>query len=283
MVVKTGFKPDYEYFAAKGYRMQGDGPFALAVVCLPRAKGEARALMAQAMTAAMIVVDGQKTDGVETMLKDCKALGLSVGAALSKAHGKLALVSPGPALAAWAAEPQIVAGGFETLPSVFSADGPDRGSELLAAALPAKLPGRVADFGAGWGFLSRAILAQDSVKELDLIEAEADALECAKRNITDPRARFFWADATTFKPAKLWECVVMNPPFHVGRDADAGLGMAFIKAAHRGLTPSGSLLLVANRHLPYEPLLRQLFKQVEEIGGDSAFRLFRAAAPIRAR
>ena len=142
---------------------------------------------------------------------------------------------------------------------------------------------RVADFGAGWGFLSRAILAQDSVKELDLIEAEADALECAKRNITDPRARFFWADATTFKPAKLWECVVMNPPFHVGRDADAGLGMAFIKAAHRGLTPSGSLLLVANRHLPYEPLLRQLFKQVEEIGGDSAFRLFRAAAPIRAR
>ena len=283
MVVKTGFKPDYEYFAAKGYRMQGDGPFALAVVCLPRAKGEARALMAQAMTAAMIVVDGQKTDGVETMLKDCKALGLSVGPALSKAHGKLALVTPGPALAAWAAEPQIVAGGFETLPSVFSADGPDRGSELLAAALPAKLPGRVADFGAGWGFLSRAILAQDSVKELDLIEAEADALDCAKRNITDPRARFFWADATTFKPAKLWECVVMNPPFHVGRDVDAGLGMAFIKAAHRGLTPSGSLLLVANRHLPYEPLLRQLFKQVEEIGGDSAFRLFRAAAPIRAR
>jgi hypothetical protein len=49
VVVKTGFKPDYEYFAAKGYRMQGDGPFALAVVCLPRAKGEARALMAQAM------------------------------------------------------------------------------------------------------------------------------------------------------------------------------------------------------------------------------------------
>lgn len=283
VVVKTGFKPDYDYFAAKGYRMQGDGPFALAVVCLPRAKAEARALMAQAMTAAMIVVDGQKTDGVETMLKDCKALGLSVGAALSKAHGKLALVTPGPALAGWAAVPQIVAGGFETLPSVFSADGPDRGSELLAAALPAKLPGRVADFGAGWGFLSRAILAQDSVKELDLIEAEADALECAKRNITDPRARFFWADATTFKPAKLWECVVMNPPFHIGRDADAGLGMAFIKAAHRGLTPSGSLLLVANRHLPYEPLLRQLFKQVEEIGGDSAFRLFRAAAPIRAR
>ena len=283
VVVKTGFKPDYEYFAAKGYRMQGDGPFALAVVCLPRAKAEARSLMAQTMTAAMIVVDGQKTDGVETMLKDCKALGLSVGAALSKAHGKLALVTPGPALAAWAAAPQIVAGGFETLPSVFSADGPDRGSELLAAALPAKLPGRVADFGAGWGFLSRAILAQDTVKELDLIEAEADALECAKRNITDPRARFFWADATTFKPAKLWECVVMNPPFHIGRDADAGLGMAFIKAAHRGLTPSGSLLLVANRHLPYEPLLRQLFKQVEEIGGDSAFRLFRAAAPIRAR
>ena len=33
---------------------------------------------------------------------------------------------------------------------------PDRGSALLAAALPAKLGGKVVDLGAGWGYLSRA-------------------------------------------------------------------------------------------------------------------------------
>lgn len=281
VVVKTGFKPDHDYFAAQGYRMEGAGT--LAIVCVPRAKSEARALMAEAVGADLIVVDGQKTDGVETLLKDCKALGLAVGEALSKAHGKLAVVKPGPALAEWAAKPLQVEGGFQTLPAVFSADGPDAGSVLLAAALPAKLGARVADLGAGWGYLSRAILLREGVKELDLVEAEAEALACAQANIPDPRAKFHWADATTFKPVRFWDSVVMNPPFHTAREADAGLGMAFIKAAHRGLSPSGSLWMVANRHLPYDKLLVTLFKQVEEIGGDKAFRVTRASYPIRAR
>ena len=281
LVVKTGFKPDHDYFAAQGYRTEGSG--ALAIVCVPRAKAEARALMAEAIGADLIVVDGQKTDGVETLLKDCKALGLEVGEALSKAHGKLAVVKPGPALALWAAKPLQVEGGFQTLPAVFSADGPDRGSALLAAALPAKLGARVADLGAGWGYLSRAILTREGVKELDLVEAEAEALACAKVNISDARAKFHWADATTFKPARFWDAVVMNPPFHTVRETDTGLGMAFIKAAQRGLSPSGSLWMVANRHLPYDKLLVSLFKQVEEIGGDKAFRVTRASYPIRTR
>ncbi|GLS87507.1 MFS transporter [Cypionkella aquatica] len=293
VVVKTGFKPDHDYFAAQGYRMQSTAPaapvpaqtspVALAIVCVPRAKAEARALLAEAMAADLIVVDGQKTDGVETLLKDCKALGLQVGEALSKAHGKLALITPAPALAAWTAQPSVVAGDFKTLPAVFSADGPDRGSELLVAALPVKLGNRVADLGAGWGYLSRAILSRDGVKELDLVEAEADALTCAQLNIPDPRARFHWADATSFKPARFWDAVVMNPPFHTAREADANLGMGFIKAAQRGLSPSGSLYMVANRHLPYDKLLVTLFKQVEEIGGDKSFRVVRASYPIRTR
>jgi len=167
-----------------------------------------------------------------------------------------------------------VEGGFVTRPGVFSADGSDRGSVLLAAALPEKIKGHVADLGAGWGYLSRAILAHDGVKSLDLVEADREALDCARENITDPRAVFHWADATSFKPARPWDVVVMNPPFHTSRAADPELGAAFIRAAHRGLLPSGSLWLVANRHLPYDRILTPLFRNVEDIG---------AAYPIRAR
>src|SRR3990167_6415299 len=103
VVVRTGFKPDYDYFKAQGYRMESDAKAGLAVVCLPRAKREARALLAQSAAGladgGLIVVDGQKTDGVDTILKDCRALGLHVGEALGKAHGRLAVVTPGPALA----------------------------------------------------------------------------------------------------------------------------------------------------------------------------------------
>ena len=281
VVVQTGFKPDYDYFAAQGYRM-GPAEAAVAIVCVPRAKAEARAMMAQAMGAALIVVDGQKTDGIESLLKDCKALGLQVGEALSKAHGKLAIVTPGPQLAAWAAVASEV-DGFRTLPGVFSADAPDRGSVLLVQALPAKMPARVADLGAGWGYLSRAVLAHATVQSLDLIEAEAVALDCARKNVIDPRAQFIWADALAYKTLKPWDMVVMNPPFHAGREAEASLGMGFIKAAHRGLVPSGQLFMVANRHLPYDKLLVSLFKQVEVIASDSAFTVTRAAYPIRGK
>jgi 16S rRNA (guanine1207-N2)-methyltransferase len=153
----------------------------------------------------------------------------------------------------------------------------------LAEALPAKLPSRVIDLGAGWGYLGRAILARDGVKALDLVEADAHALACARQNVTDPRARFHWADAMTFRPDHLADAVVMNPPFHLGRDADPALGIGFLQAARRMLAPSGTLWLVANRTLPYLQPLAALFREVEDIGGSAAFRLIRASGPVRMR
>lgn len=286
VVVLTGFKPDHDHFAALGYRMAGDGPFAAGLVCLPRAKAQARGMLALASGAvvpgAAVAVDGQKTDGVDAVFKECRAVMPGIADPLSKAHGKLFTFPAGRAPADWMAGRHLTQG-FVTEPGVFSADGIDRASALLAAALPAELPARVADLGAGWGYLGRAVLARAGVAHLDVVEAEQAALNCARANLPDPRAVFHWVDATTFRPDRLWGGVVMNPPFHQGRAADPALGAAFIKAAHWGLAPDGTLWLVANRHLPYGPVLSSLFRSVEEIGGDAAFRLTRASAPIRAR
>jgi 16S rRNA (guanine1207-N2)-methyltransferase len=75
------------------------------------------------------------------------------------------------------------------------------------------------------------------------------------------------------------DLVVMNPPFHQGRAAQPALGVAFIQAAAAMLAPSGSLWMVANRHLPYEGALAAAFREVEEVGGTPAFKLFRATGP----
>jgi 16S rRNA (guanine1207-N2)-methyltransferase len=283
LVVLTGFKPDHDHFAQR-YAVEPAPPYAAALVCLPRAKAEARALIAQAaaevVPGGVIAVDGQKTDGADAVLKDLRGR-VALSDSLSKAHGKLATFAAGPGLADWAAQPTMIDGGFQTLPGVFSADGPDRGSMLLAAALPAKLGPKVADLGAAWGYLSRAVLARDSVKRLEVVEAEAAALACARINLPDERARFHWADATTFRPENLVETVVCNPPFHTGRDADPALGAAFIRAAKRMLAPDGVLWLVANRHLPYDAVLAEAFLEVEDVGGDGAFRVIRARKPRR--
>lgn len=285
--VVTGFRPDFDWFAARGFRVveRAEGPYAAAVVCLPRAKAQGRALVALADSAVApggpVAVDGQKTDGVDALLKELRGR-VVLSEALSKAHGKMAVFAAGAGLGDWADSPAEVQG-FRTVAGVFSADGIDRGSALLVAALPAEMKGKVADFGAGWGYLSRAVLERAGVKECHLVEAEVEALDCARVNITDARAEFHWADATTVRLPKLMEHVVMNPPFHAGRDADPALGLAFIAAAALALAPDGTLWLVANRHLPYHAALGSLFREVQEIGGDGAFRVTRAAFPVRAR
>jgi len=283
VTVVTGFKPDHDHFA-KLYFVTPAPPYAAAIVCLPRSREAARALIAQAAAevapGGVVVVDGQKTDGIDTALKDLRAR-VDLSESLAKAHGKLASFAAGPDLSDWAARPRQIEGGFQTLPGVFSADGADRGSMLLASALPAKFGGRVADLGAGWGYLARAILVYPGVRRLDLVEAEADALACARVNVTDDRARFHWADATGFRPDTLLDVVVMNPPFHHGRDADPGLGAAFIQAARRMLAPNGALWLVANRHLPYDAALTDAFLEHREVAGDGAFRVIHATKPRR--
>jgi 16S rRNA (guanine1207-N2)-methyltransferase len=281
-----GFRPDHDALAARGIAVTPElpeGPFAAAILCLPRSRAQARALVAAACAVTEpggpVAVDGQKDDGIDSLLKDIRARA-PVGEPLAKAHGRLAVFPAGPGFADWQDTPRDI-GGFVTRAGVFSADGPDPGSALLADALPAELKGRGVDLGAGWGFLSRAVLRRDGVKALDLVEADHSALACARANLPDPRAAFHWADATRFRPARPADFVVMNPPFHTGRAADPALGQAFLAAAAAMLAADGTLWLVANRALPYALPLSTLFRQVEDLPGSPAYRLTRASHPIR--
>ncbi len=276
------FRPDHDDAAARGLAVSvtPEGHYAAALVVLPRTKALARGLLAaaRAVTDGPIIVDGQKTDGADSLLREIRARA-ETGEPLAKAHGKIFEVRGGD-FAEWRSDPREVAG-FRVPSGAFSADGPDPASVALAAALPKRLGSEVADLGAGWGYLSREILTRDGVTTLHLVEAGHDALDCARVNIPDPRARFHWQDARGFRPPRPLDTVVTNPPFHKGRRADASLGRAFIAAAGGMLKPSGALWLVANRHLPYEETLRATFREVREAGGDGAFKIVHAARPVR--
>ncbi|NRP13822.1 Ribosomal RNA small subunit methyltransferase C [Aliiroseovarius sp. xm-m-379] len=275
--------PAHATWQAQGWSVSPTLPaqdIAAAIICVPRAKALAQAWAAEASKAAqggLIVLDGQKTDGIDSLLKLLKKRASPDGV-MSKAHGKIAWLH-GADLSDWAAKDTVIAGDFITRPGVFSADGIDKGSAALIEALPQTLSGRVADLGAGWGYLSRHILAQDAVEHLDLIEANATALDCARRNITDPRAHFLWGDATTYLAKAPYDTVVSNPPFHTGRKGDPDLGRAFIQTAAKILKGAGQFIMVANRHLPYEDTLAQYFRDVSEIGGTSGFKVIRATRP----
>lgn len=283
-----GFKPDFDFWEERGYRAltSPQGPFSLAIVFLPRAKDAMRARVAMACecTEGLVVLDGLKTDGIDSLYKELRKRA-PVSAAFSKAHGKTFSLAANADLSNWKAPetPREVAPGFVTIPGVFSAQGIDKGSAVLAEALPAKLPANLADLGSGWGWLSAQILGRDGVASLDMIEADHAAYSCAKQNAKDPRAKHHWQDVTRFSPAKLYDGIITNPPFHTSRNADPAIGRAFLSAGAKMLHPGGHLWAVANRHLPYEVILSELFLEVSEIAGTPSFKVLHARRPRRSK
>ena len=168
--------------------------------------------------------------------------------------------------------------GFTMQAGIFSSDHIDPGSQLLADHLPAHLHGNVADLGAGWGFLSDAVLKRcPKIQRLDLFEADARALECARRNLASyPRAiTYHWHDVTTGLP-EVYDVIVMNPPFHTGQATDVDLGRAFLKVAAASLRRGGKLLLVANRQLPYEAALEASGLAWRKIAEDRIYKILSA-------
>ena len=166
--------------------------------------------------------------------------------------------------------------GLCTQPGIFSWDRLDPGSALLIANLPA-LKGRGADLGCGLGVLARAVLRSEAVTDLALIDIDRRAVEMARRNVADPRARVRWSDLRASDPALArLDFVVMNPPFHDGGGEDQALGRGFIARAAEALRPGGTLWLTANAHLPYEAPLRAAFRTVETVATAGGYKLFEA-------
>lgn len=276
-------------FTESGFRVVAvpEGPYAMAILSLPRAKTAAQAALAEIVpiTRGPTVIDGQKTDGVESVQRELTQRAI-LGEVLVKAHGRM-FAATNIDCTGWDAVPDHVTrpqgGAYETSPGAFSCDGIDPGSRALADALPDRMDGHVVDLGSGWGYLADAVLERASVVSVDLVEDDLAALEASQANLSDFRARFHWADALTFRPNPLADHVVTNPPFHVGRSADASIGQGFIRASARMLTRKGTLWLVANRHLPYEKTIVEAFRDVRTLGQHAEYKLFKATRPRSVR
>ena len=283
VTIEQGFAPFANLLGAAGYHVtpRANGRYGMVLVNLTRSKAENLGNIARAcqMSEGMVVVNGAKTDGIESLLSAVKKI--TPVEVMSKAHGKVfwfeATDMPNDWLAS--AEPIKNKAGFLAAPGMFSHENVDSGSALLAPYLTG-LKGRVADLGAGWGWLAAQALSPD-VSEILLVEAEHMALEAARQNISDPRAKFMWADALALSKTLPFDVVISNPPFHQGRAAQPEIGAGFIKSAAMLLKPKGRFLMVANRQLPYERTLEIYFKKWSILTQSNGFKVFEASIPKR--
>lgn len=256
----------------------------VAVVAAPPGTLERRYVLALALRAlrpgGALTALAPKDKGGSRLRKELHAFGCEV-AETGRQHHRIAQVRRAAGLVGLDAAIsqgglQVAPGlGLWSQPGVFSWDRPDPGSRRLIASLPA-LSGRGADLGCGVGVLARTVLASAAVTQLDLVDVDGRAVAAARRNVEDPRARFHWTDARNAPALAELDFVVMNPPFHDAGAEDRDLGRAFIRRAHQVLRRGGVLWLVANRHLPYEAVLGELFGRVALTSEADGFKVYEA-------
>lgn len=247
---------------------------------------ERRYALAQALRAlkdgAPLTALAPNDRGGTRLRKELEAFGLDVHEA-SKRHHRIATTTKAAGIDAIVAQVIDDGGprfddeiGLWTQPGVFSWDRLDPGTHMLIEHLPA-LSGRGADFGCGIGILARAVLAADAVTELTLVDIDRRAIECAEHNLDTPRAKFLWHDLRDPHPAlSSLDFVVMNAPFHDAGQEDKGLAQAFVRRAAESLRKGGVCIMVANRHLPYEAVLKPLFKAITPVIEDGGYKIYEA-------
>jgi len=290
------FKPAHDALARDSFAVRDhETPerYGLTLVLPPRQREEGRALLARAIRTTreggVVMAAVSNLEGAKTVENDLKSLAGHI-TALSKNKCRVfwarieANRLNGERLEEWTeldAPRRVADDRFLSRPGLFAWDHLDAGSRFLVDNLPPAMSGKVADLGAGFGYLGDEVLTRyPQVTRLDAIEGEARAVDMARQNLArfGERAQCHWLDATGPLPG-LYDTIVSNPPFHIDRADRHDLGRAFILSAARALAPSGTLWMVANRHLPYEDTLKGAFKSVTTPAENPNFKVFRAVGP----
>lgn len=295
LVLQQHFKPYESALRRAGFSVRPElsleqaQEFELALVLAPKNITEARRIIAQALCAlragGMVVCAADNKAGGQRLAGILQELGIGKVQQFSKNRARAVYgICEKPDVSALssalsAGGVQAVGGGaFYSQPGLFAWDRIDRGSALLAEHLPEDIEGICADFGCGYGYLSRTVLQKcPSISEIVCIDADHRALAVCERNLDgfSVRKRFVWEDLSrAVKSLHNLDAVVMNPPFHEGRATEADLGRGFIAAAHAALRPGGRLYMVANRHLPYEDLLRELYSSGERLYEGEGYKIY---------
>lgn len=166
------------------------------------------------------------------------------------------------------------------LPGVFAARGLDVGSgvllEALAALGEAPLAGAAAlDLGCGTGVLSHAARAAGASAVVAL-DDDLAAVASARRNLADDAVRVLHSDLDAeLASDERFDAVVVNPPFHVGKQVRWEVSRAFLAAARARLRDGGVAIVVANQALPYERELAS-WRSIEVLLEARGFKVLRA-------
>ncbi len=176
-------------------------------------------------------------------------------------------------------------GQISLVPTIFAEGKLDEGTRLLIEALEVHTTDVALDIGCGAGFIGLHIARVASKGQVTMLDASLAAVDMARHRAEQDgltNVQVLPSDGVQAVQAQRFDLVVTNPPFHLAGIQTTEVAERFMREAAQVLRPRGRFYVVANRFLKYEPTLRACFKTVEEVGGNTRFKVLRAMDPIRA-
>jgi len=169
---------------------------------------------------------------------------------------------------------------FASLPGSFAHGRLDKGTALLLDYLQSPqggklgISGKVLDFGCGVGVIGMLLKQANPTIELTMVDTSASALESTRLSLQRNgfNAEVFPADGLG-KITGRYDWIISNPPFHTGIAADLGIAKQMIARAPAVLSRQGRMLLVCNRHLPYEAWIDESFRNREQVCENREFKV----------
>ncbi len=293
----TVFTTDYCYYrsqqAALGeailfdHQLGGAPRFDALLLLMPKAKAEAQYLLAM-MTplleaGADLFLAGENRGGINGADKllapyGDKPIKRDSARRCSLYHGELCKPVAPFDLDSWFGRYQCKAGDTEltvlALPGVFSAAELDLGTQMLLATVPA-MKGSLLDFGCGAGVIGSVLAKRNPGLKVIMVDINALALESSRRTlaINDLQGEVHASDVYSDITGS-FDQIVSNPPFHAGLKTFYAATETFLAKAPEFLRPHGSLTIVANAFLRYQPILEAHFKRTEVSNSDAKFKVY---------
>jgi 16S rRNA (guanine1207-N2)-methyltransferase len=266
------------------------GPFTAAFVRLPKAKPALEfALHAAASVTAAgapMFLFGTNEEGIRSASSRLETVADDVRTLDARRHSRVLMgVRRGEIaglkarLADWRATGEIEIGGMRrawvSYPGLFAGGRLDGGTAMLLAHLAELRAGaRVLDFGCGTGVIGAEILARQPQAKVDLIDADALAIEAARENV--PAGRTVVGDRLAAAGNERYDAIVSNPPLHAGVAEDHGAMQRLIRDAPAWLTRGGVLQIVVQRRIKAGKPMREAFGNADVVAEDGRYRVLRS-------
>jgi 16S rRNA (guanine1207-N2)-methyltransferase len=263
---------------------------------IPKGRQLARRWLLQAYNALVdggkLYLSGSNHSGIQSVVKDAQEL-FGSGRILAYKKGnrianfsKRTVAMPKPD---WVQAPGIVPHSWvefsitlpnhtfriRSLPGVFSFDHLDAGSELLVSVIHTPVRAQVLDLGCGYGIIGLYSAIQGAGK-VDLVDNNLLAVAACRETIAlncITNAEVFAGDLLFPVALNKYDLILSNPPFHIGHAVDYQIAQVMISQAYATLKPEGQMIIVANRFIRYDLLIKEIFGNISTLAESGKFQV----------